>query len=109
MKPSREKDKKKSLIYEDYDIIAFKDAHPVAPIHYLVIPKKHISSANDIKDEDIEKFRCLCFPSEYPYISSAFIEPRSIGIYLERRFLLFSVVCLFNEPGTLFKNESECL
>ena len=41
-----------SIIYEDEEIIAFKDIHPVAPVHILVIPKKHIESINNIKQED---------------------------------------------------------
>ncbi len=39
-------------IYEDDDIIAFNDINPVAPIHILVIPKKHISSLAELKLED---------------------------------------------------------
>jgi histidine triad (HIT) family protein len=31
-------------IYEDTDILAFHDIHPVAPVHFLVIPKKHVDS-----------------------------------------------------------------
>ena len=31
-------------VYEDEEILAFKDIEPAAPIHILVIPKKHISS-----------------------------------------------------------------
>lgn len=36
------------IIYESEDIIAFKDIQPKAPIHCLIIPKKHISTINDI-------------------------------------------------------------
>ena len=36
------------IVYESEDIIAFKDIEPKAPIHYLIIPKKHISTINDI-------------------------------------------------------------
>ena len=39
-------------VYEDDEILAFKDIHPKAPVHILVIPKKHISSAKEIKEED---------------------------------------------------------
>ena len=39
-------------VYEDDEILAFKDINPIAPVHILVIPKKHISSAKDIKVED---------------------------------------------------------
>ncbi|BCL77157.1 histidine triad nucleotide-binding protein [Jeongeupia sp. HS-3] len=31
-------------IYEDDDILAFHDLHPVAPVHFLVVPKIHIES-----------------------------------------------------------------
>lgn len=39
-------------VYEDSEIVAFKDINPQAPIHILVIPKKHIESIVDLKDED---------------------------------------------------------
>ena len=39
-------------VYEDEEILAFKDIHPVAPVHILIIPKKHIPTANDLKEED---------------------------------------------------------
>ena len=40
------------FVYEDEKIVAFKDINPQAPIHILVIPKKHIESIVDLKDED---------------------------------------------------------
>lgn len=39
-------------VYEDDEILAFKDIEPMAPVHILVIPKKHIACAKDIKVED---------------------------------------------------------
>ncbi len=42
------------IVYEDDDVLAFYDIHPVAPIHVLVIPKKHISSMNDITEKNID-------------------------------------------------------
>jgi histidine triad (HIT) family protein len=42
------------LIYEDKEIVAFHDIHPLTPVHVLIIPKKHIASINNIKEEDIE-------------------------------------------------------
>lgn len=42
------------VVYEDDDVIAFKDINPAAPIHILIIPKKHISSIMDLCDEDID-------------------------------------------------------
>lgn len=41
-----------NIVYEDDDIIAFKDIAPVAPIHILVLPKKEIATINDIAEED---------------------------------------------------------
>lgn len=40
------------IVFEDEDIIAFNDANPIAPIHVLIIPKKHIVSVVEIKQED---------------------------------------------------------
>lgn len=39
-------------VYEDERVCAFYDINPVAPIHFLVIPKEHIDSADDIKSEN---------------------------------------------------------
>lgn len=39
-------------VYEDDEILAFHDINPAAPIHILVIPKKHISMLTDLKEED---------------------------------------------------------
>lgn len=39
-------------VYEDENVLAFHDINPAAPIHILVIPKKHISMLTDLKEED---------------------------------------------------------
>jgi len=41
-------------VYEDDHVLAFEDIQPQAPVHLLVIPKKHIASLNDAKPEDAE-------------------------------------------------------
>ena len=41
-------------VYEDEDILAFEDINPAAPIHTLVIPKKHITSLAHMEKEDEE-------------------------------------------------------
>lgn len=41
-----------TVIYEDDEILAFKDIHPVAPVHILVITKKHIASLNELSESD---------------------------------------------------------
>lgn len=39
-------------VYEDEEILAFRDVHPAAPIHILVIPKRHIAMLTDLTSED---------------------------------------------------------
>ena len=39
-------------VYEDEQVLAFRDIAPQAPVHVLVIPKKHVSGWYDAKDED---------------------------------------------------------
>ncbi len=41
-----------SKVYEDDDILAFKDIHPARPVHILVIPKKHITSLATVSTDD---------------------------------------------------------
>lgn len=42
------------IIYEDDTVLAFRDINPQAPLHVLVIPKKHLRTLNDVRDEDEE-------------------------------------------------------
>ena len=39
-------------VYEDEEILAFKDINPAAPVHILVIPKKHITSLAHMEKEE---------------------------------------------------------
>lgn len=39
-------------LYEDDDLVAFYDIDPQAPVHFLVIPKKHIESCGDIDSDN---------------------------------------------------------
>ena len=40
------------IVYEDEKVIAFNDVNPAAPIHILVVPKKHIESLAHLEKED---------------------------------------------------------
>lgn len=40
------------IVYEDDNIMGFNDINPIAPVHILVIPKKHIVSINEITEQD---------------------------------------------------------
>ena len=41
-------------VYEDDDLLAFEDLSPAAPVHVLIIPKKHMSTLRDIGEADRE-------------------------------------------------------
>lgn len=42
------------IVYEDDHLLAFRDIHPKAPAHVLVVPKKHISKLNDATEADAD-------------------------------------------------------
>jgi len=41
-----------NFVYEDETILAFKDINPKAPTHILVIPRKHVSTINELSEDD---------------------------------------------------------
>lgn len=47
-----QKEMTSDIVYEDEDYMAFFDIHPKAPVHLLIIPKKHIVSLIDMGMED---------------------------------------------------------
>ncbi|HMJ55968.1 MAG TPA: histidine triad nucleotide-binding protein [Polyangiaceae bacterium] len=42
------------ILFEDDDLVAFSDIHPVAPTHALVIPRRHLVSLNEAAPADAE-------------------------------------------------------
>ncbi len=48
------KDIESDFLYEDDTVVVFRDINPHAPIHILIVPKKHIRSINDLTDHDGE-------------------------------------------------------
>lgn len=45
---------KPDLVYQDADLIAFRDVAPQAPTHVLIVPRKHIASLDAARAEDAE-------------------------------------------------------
>ena len=43
-----------NIIFHNKDVIAFTDINPQAPVHALIIPKRHIESINELEDTDKE-------------------------------------------------------
>jgi histidine triad (HIT) family protein len=41
------------VVYQDDSVMAFKDIHPQAPVHILIIPKKHITCLAEVTKEDL--------------------------------------------------------
>ena len=39
-------------VYEDDDVLAFHDINPVAPVHFMLIPKKHVATLYDVTNGD---------------------------------------------------------
>ena len=48
------KDVPAEVVYENEHVLAFKDIYPKAPFHVLIIPKKHITTLNDLHADDTE-------------------------------------------------------
>lgn len=55
------------IVYEDDEILAFKDIHPIAPVHILIIPKKPIESIAHMEAGDL------------PLIGKMFLAARDIA------------------------------
>ena len=45
---------KADFLYQDADVVCFKDLRPTTPVHFLVVPKKHLANPSEVKDEDNE-------------------------------------------------------
>ena len=45
-------EKPSEVLYQDESTFVFKDIHPHAPVHVLIVPKKHIRSLNDLTEQD---------------------------------------------------------
>ena len=50
-----------NVVYEDDKLICFHDLEPQAPVHVLIIPKKHLTSLDDVSEEDKELLGHIMF------------------------------------------------
>ena len=41
-----------TIVYEDEHVVAFNDINPQGPTHVLIVPRRHISSLNDLTEQD---------------------------------------------------------
>lgn len=48
------------IVYEDEAVLAFKDIYPKAPVHLLIVPKRHIASLMEMAEADVDTLgRCV--------------------------------------------------
>ena len=52
------------IVYEDEEFLAFPDIRPKAPVHLLVIPKKHIATLQEVTERDIELMGTLLLTAQ---------------------------------------------
>lgn len=52
------------FIYEDDTVVAFADIRPSAPVHFLVVPKRHVASVMALEDTDRELAASLIFTAK---------------------------------------------
>ncbi len=45
-------EKSADFLYQDESLVVFKDIRPHAPVHLLIVPRKHIRSVNDLTEQD---------------------------------------------------------
>lgn len=43
-----------SVVFEDERVLAIHDVNPLAPVHVLIMPKRHLASLEDVEESDIE-------------------------------------------------------
>ncbi|MFC1825501.1 histidine triad nucleotide-binding protein [Thermodesulfobacteriota bacterium] len=55
------------FVYQGDSVVAFKDRNPQAPVHLLLVPRKHIRSINDLAEEDL------------PLVSELFLRAKEIA------------------------------
>lgn len=75
------------IVYEDDEILAFKDVAPQAPIHILIIPKKEITTINDLT------------PDDAPLIGKIFLVAKKLAANLGVEEQGYRLVFNCNEDG----------
>lgn len=60
-------------LYEDENLLAFEDTSPIAPTHFLVIPKEHIQTLDDVEQEHVHTL------GEMMYVASKLARQKGVG------------------------------
>ncbi|MBI2644437.1 MAG: histidine triad nucleotide-binding protein [Candidatus Wildermuthbacteria bacterium] len=59
------KEEPATLVYEDERFVVFKDIHPKAPFHVLIVPRKHIASVAELGEQDKELIAEMIFVAKH--------------------------------------------
>jgi histidine triad (HIT) family protein len=54
-------EKPADFLYQGENVVVFKDIHPHAPIHWLIVPRRHIRSINDLAENDMDIISKMIF------------------------------------------------
>ena len=54
-----------TIIYEDNELMAFRDIKPLAPTHIQIIPKRHIATINDTEEQDEQLLGRMVLKAKY--------------------------------------------
>ncbi|PIR69794.1 MAG: histidine triad nucleotide-binding protein [Candidatus Niyogibacteria bacterium CG10_big_fil_rev_8_21_14_0_10_46_36] len=75
------KEKEADIVSEDSDIVVFTDIRPSAPVHLLIVPRKHIVSVSELEDGDA------------PLVGKLFLKARDVARekHIDGYKLLFNV------------------
>jgi len=63
------------VVFEDDDVMAFRDVNPQAPMHVLVIPKTHIATVNDLTPENAALVGKLYLAAQQIAVDEGVAEP----------------------------------
>ncbi len=70
-------------VYENEDVLAFRDINPQAPVHILVIPKQHIASAAEITEENADAvaacFKAISAIAKQEHLDNGFRVISNVG------------------------------
>ena len=53
------------IVYQDEELMAFRDINPQAPHHILIIPRRHIATVNDLQPADARLMGCLFLAAQH--------------------------------------------
>lgn len=62
------------VVYEDDDVLAFRDVNPQAPTHVLVIPKEHIATTNDLDADNAHLVSKCCLAARQVAVDEGIAE-----------------------------------